>query len=169
MSHYSVKPIRLDLRPSTRLTAILLVATIAACGAITVLPLPLWAQLTSIAVIIAAATFHILRDARLRLRSSILALEVGSDGTLRVLTRAEGWCDAKAKDESFVTPALTIVALAFEERFFSRHAVIFADSADTNAFRRMRVWLRWGRKESFHRSFLARGKELGAKSPSSLE
>lgn len=144
MNHYSAKPIRLDLQPSARLTWILLVAVTAACGAIFVLPLALWVKLPIMLAIIAAAAFHIGRDAQLRLRSSILALEVGGDGTLRYLTRAAGWKEAVVRGDSLVMPTLTVLVLATEERWFPRYAVLFSDSGNPEMFRRLRVWLLWG-------------------------
>ena len=66
MNHYSAKPVRLDLQPSVRLTGVLAVAALAACGAICVLPLAGWIEWASMLTIAAAAAFYILRDARLR-------------------------------------------------------------------------------------------------------
>jgi toxin CptA len=144
MNHYSAKPVRLDLQPSVRLTAVLVAAMLAACGAILALPFASWIKLAGMLPLIAAAAFHILRDARLRLRSSILAIEVGSDGTLRYLTRAAGWREAIVRGDSFVTPALTVLVLATEERRFPRYAILVSDSGHPEMFRRLRVWLRWG-------------------------
>ena len=144
MKHYSAKPIRLDLQPSLRLTWILVIAGMAACGALLVLPLAGWGKLAGMLPILAATAFHIMRDAQLRLRSSILALEVGSDGTLRYLTRTAGWKDAMVRCDSFVTPALTVLVLATEEGRFPRYAILLSDSGNPEMFRRLRVWLRWG-------------------------
>jgi hypothetical protein len=144
MNHYSAKPIRLDLRSSRLLGSILVVAAMMACAAIAVLPLPIWFRLAIMLPILAAAAFHVMRDAQLRLRTSILALEVGNDGTLRYLTRAHGWCDATVRGDSFVMPALTVLVLTSEGRYFPRYAVLLSDSADSEMFRRLRVWLRWG-------------------------
>ena len=144
MKHYSAKPIRLDLQPSIRLTWILVIAGMAACGALLVLPLAGWVKLAGMLPILAATAFHIMRDAQLRLRSSILALEVGSDGSLRYLTRTAGWKDAMVRGDSFVTPALTVLVLATEEGRFPRYAILLSDSGNPEMFRRLRVWLRWG-------------------------
>ena len=144
MKHYSAKPIRLDLQPSIRLAWILVIAGMAACSAILVLPLAGWVKLAGMLPILAATAFHIMRDAQLRLRSSILALEVGSDGTLRYLTRTAGWKDAMVRGGSFVTPALTVLVLATEEGRFPRYAILLSDSGNPEMFRRLRVWLRWG-------------------------
>jgi toxin CptA len=144
MNHYSAKPVRLDLQPSARLTWVLAVAALAACAAIYVLPFAGWIKLASMLSIVAATAFHIARDAQLRLRSSILAIEVGSDGTLRYLTRAAGWRDAMVRGDSFVTPSLTVLVLATQDRHFPRYAILVSDSGNPEMFRRLRVWLRWG-------------------------
>lgn len=144
MNHYSVKPIRLDLRPSRRLALLLGLAASAACGAMLSVPVPLWSKLAVSVTIAAAAVFHIARDAGLRMPASILAIEVSSDGTLRYLSRRDGWCEATVRGESFVTPALTVLSLAVAEKRWARPAVLMADSGDAEVLRRLRVWLRWG-------------------------
>ncbi|MDR2219149.1 MAG: hypothetical protein LBE24_01025 [Methylobacillus sp.] len=144
MSHYNAKPVRLDLRPSRRLTWLLGGAVCAACAAIGILPISLWVKSGIVLFMLAASAFHIMRDARLALRSSILALEVSASGELSMLTREQGWRVATVRGDSFVTPPLTVLVLAPEGQRLSRYAVLLPDSADAEALRRLRVWLKWG-------------------------
>ncbi len=47
-----------------------------------------------------------------------------------------------------VTPYLTVLncrhnQLTFAQRLFSQHIIIFSDAVDAEAYRRLRVYLRW--------------------------
>ena len=47
-----------------------------------------------------------------------------------------------------VTPYLTVLncrhnQLTFAQRLFAQHIIIFPDAVDTEAYRRLRVYLRW--------------------------
>lgn len=144
MNHYSLKPLRLDLRPSRLLASVLGVATLAALVLILLLPFPFWITLPLCVLLLGAAFFHIMRDAGLRLSSSILALEVASHGQVRYLSRREGWREVAVRGDSYVTPWLTVVNLSDPGKRWSRAAILMSDSGDAEMFRRLRVWLRWG-------------------------
>lgn len=144
MRHYSLKPIRLALRPSRRLAALLGVASGGACLAVALLPLPSWQRLALVLAIAAAAGYHVARDALLRMPGSVVALEVTSEGALRFQSRAGAWCDAAVRGDSVVTPWLTVLNLAEPEKRRARRAILLADSGDSGMLRRLRVWLRWG-------------------------
>ena len=144
MKHYNLKPIRLALRPSRRLAAVLILAGVGACTTIALLPLQLWQKLVLALFIAAAAGYHVARDALLRTPQSIVALEVTSEGALRFQSRAETWADAEVRGDSFVTPWLTVLNLTEPDKRLARRAVLLSDSGDAEMFRRLRVWLRWG-------------------------
>lgn len=144
MKHYSLKPIRLALRPSRQLAAVLAVAGIAACFAIALLPLPPWQQLALALLIATAGIYHVAKDALLRMSGSVVALEVTSEGVLRFQSRAGAWCDATVRGDSFVTPWLTVLNLTEPERRLAKRAILLSDSGDAEMLRRLRVWLRWG-------------------------
>ena len=144
MNHYSLKPIRLALRPSRRLACLLGAAGAAACAAILLLPALPWVKLALAAVVAAVTFYHLGRDALLRMPGSIVALEVTSNGELRCLSRNGAWLDVSARGDSFVTPWLTVLNLTEPGKQLSKRAILLSDSGDANVFRSLRVWLRWG-------------------------
>lgn len=144
MNHYSLKPIRLALRPSRQLAAMLALAGILACAVMASLPLPLWEKLVLNAIIATFAIYHIAKDAWLRMPWSIVALEVTSEGAFRYQSRAGVWIDVEVRGDSFVTPWLTILNLSEPEKWLARRAILLSDSGDAEMFRALRVWLRWG-------------------------
>lgn len=144
MKHYNLKPIRLALQPSGWLAAVLALAGVGACTTIALLPLLLWQKLVLALFIAAAAGYHVVTDALLRMPWSIVALEVTSEGALRFQSRTETWTDAEVHGDSFVTPWLTVLNLTEPDKRLVRRAVLLSDSGDAEMFRRLRVWLRWG-------------------------
>lgn len=144
MNHYSLKPIRLALRPSRQLVAVLALAGGTACAVMASLPIPLWETLVLDTLIATFVTYHIAKDACLRMPWSIVALEVTSEGAFRCQSRAGVWIDVEVRGDSFVTPWLTILNLAEPEKRLARCAILLSDSGDAEMFRALRVWLRWG-------------------------
>jgi toxin CptA len=144
MNHYSLKPIRLALRPSRQLAAVLALAGATACAVMASLPIPLWEELVLDASIATFAIYHVVKDAWLRMPWSIVALEVTCEGVFRFQSRAGVWIDAEVRGDSFVTPWLTILNLAEPDKWLARRAILLSDSGDAEMFRALRVWLRWG-------------------------
>lgn len=144
MKHYSVKPVRLAVQPSRRLLSLLVLAGIGACLLVGLLPMPRWLKLVLGAGILLQVAYYIARDVLLRLPWSITALELSSEGVMRCMTCAGNWTDAAVLGDSFVAPWLTVLNLRLPERRFSRHVVMLPDAVDAEAYRRLRVWLRWG-------------------------
>jgi toxin CptA len=144
MNHYNLKPIRLTLQPSRWLVMVLALAAVAAGIAIALLPLPLWQRVVLALPIAAAAVYHVVKDALLRMPWSIVALEVTSEGALQFQTRAGAWYGAKVRGDSFVTPWLTVLNLTEPEKRWVRRTILLSDSGDAEMFRHLRVWLRWG-------------------------
>lgn len=144
MNHYSLKPIRLALRPSRQLAAVLALAGATACAVMASLPIPLWEALVLDAIIATFAIYHVAKDAWLRMPWSIVALEVTSEGAFRCQSRAGVWIDVEVRGDSFVTPWLTILNLAEPKKWLARRAILLSDSGDAEMFRALRVWLRWG-------------------------
>ena len=146
MKHYNLKPIRLVLRPSRRLAWVLALAGTGACGLVLLMPLPWWSKLLWCAIALPATCFHVLRDGLLRLANSITVIEVDVHGRLHCQTRNGAWVDAEVLDDSYVTPWLTVLRLRLPQRRWAKHALLLSDSGDAEMFRRLRVWLRWGRQ-----------------------
>lgn len=144
MSNYSVKPLRITLRPSRQL-AWLLGTVVPGCVAVALLlPLPRWVA-WGLAVVLALCLLHAwARDVSLRLQSSFCALELDAHGCLRCRTRDGCWHEVQVLPTSTVTSWLAILNFRLEGRRFARHLVLLPDMLNGDDFRRLRVWLRWG-------------------------
>ena len=144
MPHYSVKPLHVALRPSRMLGLLLGVACVSVVVLIALLPLPVWGKVLGVLVVTLATTYSYNQYAGLRLLRSITALEVGSKGELRCFTRAHDWRNAEVLGSSFVTPWLTVLNMRLPDQLLAQHVVLLPDTLESDAFRRLRVWLRWG-------------------------
>lgn len=147
MSHYNVKPIRLDFKPSVRLAAVLAVVALLACLALAVISVALWIKLAAMAVVVFATTWHVMHALQ-RTAHSCIALSMDSKGTWQLMTRNGNRYAATILSSSFVMPYLTILNCSLTGRWLQYHVVILPDAVDREAFRRLRVWLRWGHQAS---------------------
>ena len=148
MSHYNVKPIRLDFKPSKRLAAILAIAAAIACFALAVLSIALWIKLAAMTVAVLATAYHVLHALQ-RTPRSCIALVLDSKGEWQLMMRDGNRYVATILPSSFVTPCLTILNCSLSGRWLrypwqQYHIVILPDAVDAESFRRLRVWLRWG-------------------------
>lgn len=143
MSHYNVKPIRLDFKPSMRLTLVLAVAALLACLALAVIGVAFWVKLLAMTAVLTATLYHVLYALQHMSRSCIV-LSMDSKGAWQLLTRGGDRYPATILPSSFVTPDLTVLNCSLAGKRLQYHLVILPDAVDADAFRRMRVWLRWG-------------------------
>lgn len=70
-------------------------------------------------------------------------LKVNSSGVL-TLYRQDEWQEAEVMPASVVTTLLVLLCLRVEGRVMSQ--LVFPDATGNTAFRRLRVWLKWGRQ-----------------------
>jgi len=140
--------LQLALRPSRALCAVLAVAHAAA--AITVIPLdiPDWTRLVVLAAIAASLAHTIWRHALLRSRASIVAIDFFEDDHVVVQASDGSRHEARILGTSYVSPLLSAINLRLAGRTFARHVLIVPDNADVDAFRRVRVLLRWAYRKS---------------------
>ena len=132
---------RVVLRPS-RGVAIAVAAAHAAgaIGAVVGLP-PLAAALAAAGVALSAA--HQLRVVLHRAGAAIVAVEFAVDGRCAVAGPDGEWRDARVVAAAVPASWLAVFGARDSTRA-TRAAVVVADSVDPDAFRRLRVWLRWG-------------------------
>ena len=135
--------LRVDLKPS-RVLAVALIAAHAG-AAVTLLPLELpTAAKAGLALLIATSLGRALyRHVWLRSRGSVTAIELGEHDHATVETRCGGRYQARVLGTTYVSPLLCVVNLRLARRLFAWHAVIVPDNVDAEAFRRLRVRLRW--------------------------
>ena len=144
MSHYSAKPLSVDLRASRQLAVMLALAGTATWLLALWLPLPDFVRL-GLAVLLPAATLHaLLRDALRLLPWSVTALQLAGDGALRYQTRDGHWRDGQVQGHSCVTAWLTVLALQPAGSRFARGVVLLPDCLAADDYRRLRIQLRWG-------------------------
>lgn len=106
----------------------------------------------SLALIWLATIYVLIRDSLLLFPWSPVGLHINAKNELKVM-RKDGRIlgDLSVKQDSVVTPLLTIIhyrasSMTWQHRLFGPCLIILPDSAEAEAFRRLRVWLLWGQK-----------------------
>jgi toxin CptA len=140
----AARPFTVLLTPSRRLALALAFGHAAGAGALAAADVPPGLALAIAAALLGHATGVILRVALLRGRDAIVALQAGRPDALPFQTRDGAWHEGRLLGSTYVAPFLTVINLEVPGRRRARHVVILPDAADPEAFRRLRVWLRWG-------------------------
>jgi len=136
--------VRVELKPSRHIAALL--AVVHGAGAVVVVPLdlPLAAKLAIGVLVLASFARAIWHYALLRGRHALTALDVHENGEAAVRARDGEWRDARILGTSYVSPSLSAINLRLADACFAHHILLVTDNCDPEAFRRMRVHLRWG-------------------------
>ncbi len=135
--------LKVRLRPSWILAAILAAAHGAAIVIIALVSMALWLQLIAIAALAASLIYEIRHTVLLRAPDAVVALEIASDDALSIQTRGGDWIRCEVLGSTYVTYLLVILNLKDLEHGRVKRAVILPDSIDAEDFRKLRVWLRW--------------------------
>lgn len=135
--------LKVGLRPSWILAAILAAAHGAAIVIIALVSMPLWLELIAIAALAANLIYEIRHTVSLRAPDAVVALEIASDDALSIQTRRGDWIRCEVLGSTYVTYLLVILNLKDLEYGRVKRAVILPDSIDAEDFRKLRVWLRW--------------------------
>ena len=138
--------IHLNLKPAYVLSAILVGAGTTACLILAFMPITLMLKLVSMVLVVTSTVYHVM-DALQRLPWSIIYLELNSKGELHITQRDESKQPAMILGDSVVLAYLTILNLKMPNKRWHRHVLITPDRVESDAFRRLRVCLRWGRHE----------------------
>lgn len=136
---------KITLRPSRILTAILVLAHGAAIAMVALAGMPLWLELIAIAALVASLVFDVRQTALLRAPDALITLEIASDDRLSIQTRRGEWIECEVLGSTYVTSFLTILNLKVIDSGKNTRAVLLPDSLDAEDFRKLRVWLRWKR------------------------
>ena len=136
---------KITLRPSRILTAILVLAHGAAIAMVALAGMPFWLELIAIAALVASLVFDVRQTALLRAPDAVITLEIASDDKLSIQTRRSEWIECEVLGSTYVTSFLTILNLKGIDSGRNTRAVILPDSLDAEDFRKLRVWLRWKR------------------------
>ena len=131
------------LRPSRYLAALLSAAHAGALAALVPLSLPSWAKLALAALVLTSWLFQLRRTAWLSAPASVVAFSL-EENRVTWCTRSGKRLNGKIMHDSLVTPWLTILNLLPQDARLAHSIVLLHDSLDAEAFRQLRVWLKWG-------------------------
>ncbi|MEO1765659.1 protein YgfX [Thiobacter aerophilum] len=132
----------LVIRPAPRLMLLLALLYASAGLCVVVVPLPRPLQLMLLTMLLLAAAHSIWLHGLGRHRRAIQRLELDAQGQLYVIDGTGQPQRARVSAASFVTPWLTVLDFATERG--RRTLLIMPERVDAEAYRRLRVWLRWG-------------------------
>jgi hypothetical protein len=132
--------LRVQLGPSRRLAATVIVAHAAALAA-SVAALPAPAAAIVAAGLIASTVEHV-RRALQRSAAAVAGLELDAGGGAAIAGPASDWGPARLLDAAVPAPWVAVVRLR-DGRGRHRTAVVLPDALAPEPFRRLRVWLKW--------------------------
>jgi len=88
--------------------------------------------------------YHVALHGVRRHPDSVVELEWGRDaGRMLLSTRDGGLVAVRVLPSSFVAPYLAVINVKRDRAWFAMHVVIVPDCLAPDAFRRLRVWLRY--------------------------
>ena len=129
-------PLELTLRPSRLYPAVLLPACALAATGVVLANLPAWAKFAA-GLVLLVGGIHAWRKRLPKLRS----LRISQSGQLSVLL--DDWQAANIKGQVVVLPWLISLTLILENGAAEK-LLLWPDSAEADALRKLRVWLKWG-------------------------
>ncbi|MCE9549866.1 MAG: hypothetical protein K8R50_02480 [Betaproteobacteria bacterium] len=132
-----------NLQPSIYFTITLVASHGVALAVLVPLALPLWARILLALLVIISLLYHVWHDAWLIALSSNKTLQLDGDMILLVARNGDQ-VTARVLADSLVTPYITVLNVLPQGSYLARSVIILPDSLDTESFRQLRVWLRWG-------------------------
>ena len=132
-----------NLQPSIYFTIALVALHGAVLAALVPLALPLWAKILLVLLVLVSLLYHVWHDAWLLALSSNKTLLLDGDMILLVARNGDR-VTARILADSLVTPFITILNVLPQGSYLARSVIILPDSLDAEAFRQLRVWLKWG-------------------------
>ena len=138
-----VPTLRIALRPSRMLIAMLATAHLAAVAAAAVSHPGTLLKLALCAALAVNGCWTLRRHGLLKAAASIVALEIRGESDCLAQMRDQRWIECRVLASSYVTPLLVVLHLRCRGHRFARHVVILPDSMPAETFRRLRVRLRW--------------------------
>ncbi len=135
---------QIQLQPSRLLATILIIVHTSALCMMLTLAIGSWPIAGAALLLMFSAYATISRHALLRQPKSIVRLELTDRERIRLQTHAGIWHSGRILGSSTVDPWLTILNIRRDDQRWPAHVVLMGDSLDPAAFRRLRVWLRWG-------------------------
>ena len=156
MNNYNVKPITLNFKPSFILSALLLMMSALSSWLVCLVPLSLTLQCIILLLIWLTAIYALAANCLQLLPWSPVALHINAINQLDIMRKdGQRLSDVSIGADSVVTPWLTIVhfkpqGASYLQRWLCSPLLILPDSSNAQDFRRLRVWLLWGRRDQVH-------------------
>lgn len=138
-----LNPLRVELKPSHRLAALLGAAHGGALLLLMILPLPLLGIALIAILVLGSAVHTISRHARRLGKDAVTALELIDREQLQFRTGDGVWHRGELLDSSTISVWIVLLNIR-SDRGRNRHVVIPGDGIDADDFRHLRVWPRWG-------------------------
>lgn len=138
-----LNPLRVELKPSRRLAALLGIAHGGALLLLTILPLRLWIIVPIASLLLWSAVHTISRHALRQGAHAVTALEFADREQLQFRTGEGVWYRGQLLDSSTISLWMILLNLR-TDRGRTLHVVIPGDGIGADDFRHLRVWLRWG-------------------------
>lgn len=148
----TVKTLKISLGPSKLLAGLLIIAHGTGWISTWVIPLSLAFKGILLLPFLFSLIYFLWRDAWRRLPYSIIALEINADCSCRHLDYRGRWHEAVIVSDVLVNPWLTVFSLRMKNGRCLRHIVVLPDAVEPEAFRQLRVWLKWKCAAALQRS-----------------
>jgi hypothetical protein len=143
------QPLYIRLMPSKLLLCLISCVSIVSCAILLQLPISRIIKLIMIALILASSTYFILRDALLRLPWSWQMLELDTKGQLKIVNQRGEIFRPTLASATFVHTHLVILNCKPTKLWqVLPPLVLFSSDQYVNELRRLRVWLRWFRRDN---------------------
>lgn len=145
-----MKPLHINFKPSKQLSALLVVMSAVMCTILIPLPFSWQIKCAVVAIVIIGLSYAVAANILLVLPWSCVALSVNIKNELKLIRKDGSQLpDVLVCADTVVTPYLTVIRYQqknapLPQRVFKSSIIIMRDSTDTESFRKLRVWLRWG-------------------------
>ncbi len=151
--------IQLSIKPSMTLCLLFGGMSLMALVCIAVLPYPWPWKTVGCFLLVLASTQAIFQHGLRRLKHAIVALHINPDNTVQLVRKDGQVCEVRVMPSTVVTPFLSVLhcrlqaAPWFDPVWFNpvrfnraQYLIIFADAVEADAYRRLRVYLRWAKQ-----------------------
>lgn len=143
-----MKPIQVDFKPSRIFIGLIISASLTSGLTLISTPLIWQIKLPIMLVIIIASVYTILHHGLLRMPGAIISLRVDINSELYVLRKDGKELKVRVAANTTVTPYLVVLNfqtsnVVWYQRLYNHTLIVLPDSTDSEAFRQLRVWLRW--------------------------
>lgn len=133
----------IKLKPSRKLGILLSLAHYTAASVFWLLTLPAAVKILVTLLLASSLCFYLRRYVWLISPQAIVALRLSEKNHCRAWMLSNNYIDYRIDGDTFVAPYMTVLCLKENQVTGRRTIVIFPDAIDAEAFRQLRVWLRW--------------------------